>query len=345
MNALIVSAEFALHEIETGFPRRFDAYRVPVRAASHVWLREQQLMSPDHVRVHAEDLHYTDLLAGCYVGGPAPVLSAITDFACWFFVWDDRHDRDIAHRRDNVWAHRSNTLRRTLKHPRAHRRHPDPLVAGFADSVCRLFSYLGDHWNKRFADHFRGVIDAYEQEFHNRRTGTVPTVTEYQKLRRHTFAHWIWLDLLELTAQYELPPEIRASVAYRRAGLASQDFCAWYNDLCSMPKELAAGELHNLGISLAYHQGLTRREAIAATRDMVRARITDFLNAEADLADLAATTDPELRTAVRSCLFNMRNWMSSTYWFHHESGRYRVAAWHDPSRPPYLSDLEAHDGG
>lgn len=342
MSELTVAAELGLQEIEVGFTRRFDRHREQVRASSHAWLREQRLMPADLVCEQAEDLRYPDLVAGYYVGGPAPVLSAITDFSCWFFVWDDQHDRDIAHRRDHMWVRRSDALRTAITTPRACVRHPDPLVAGFADSVCRLYSYLGDRWNTRFAGHFQGVLDAYQQEFHNRVTGTVPTVAEYLTSRRHTFAHWVWLDLLELTAQYELPPTIQNSDPYRRAGLASQDFCAWYNDLCSLPKELAAGDVHNLGISLIHHNGLTQRQATAETRRMVRARITDFLNAEQDLTHLIAGTAPELRTATRSCLFNMRNWMSSTYWFHHESGRYRVEAWDDPSLPPYLNDLAAH---
>jgi epi-isozizaene synthase len=344
MSALAVSAEFALHEIETGFPRRFDPWRAQMRTASHVWLREQRLMSPDQARIHAEDLRYPDFAAGCYVDGPAPVLSAISDFMIWFFVLDDQHNRDIAHRRHDAWARRSDTLRAAVETPRVHMRHPDPLVAAFADGVCRLYSHLGDRWNARFARHFRPVLDAYEQEFRHRMTGTVPTVAEYLSLRRNTFAHWLWLDLLELTAQYELPPDVQDSDAYRRAGLASQDFCAWYNDLCSLPKELAAGELHNLGICLIHHKGLTRRQATARTRLMVRTRINDFLDAERDVTDLVAGAAPELRAAVRSCLFNMRNWMSSAYWFHHESGRYRVAAWRNPSVPPYVSDLEVPDG-
>jgi epi-isozizaene synthase len=328
--------------IEAGFPRQFDPCLDRVRAASHAWLREQRLMPPEQVAKHAEALHYADLVGGYYVGGPEPVLSAIVDFSSWFFVWDDQHDQDIAHGRAGAWARRSDMLRAAATMPRAHLDNPDPLVAGFADSVRRMYGYLGDGWNARFAVHFHGVIDAYQQEFHNRATGTVPTLAEYLELRRHTFGHRVWLDALELTAQYELPPQVRDSGAYRRAGFASQDFCAWYNDLCSLPKELAAGDVHNIGISLMHHEGLTQQQATADTRRMVCGRITEFLGAELAVAALVAGAAPELRRAVRSCLFNMRNWMSSTYWFHHESRRYRVDEWADPGRPPYLSDLAVH---
>ena len=66
-----------------------------------------------------------------------------------------------------------------------------------------------------------------------------------------------------------MPPEVRDSEPYRRAGLASQDFRAWYNDLCSLQKELAAGDVHNIDISLIHHKGLTRRRATLETRHFV----------------------------------------------------------------------------
>ena len=49
------------------------------------------------------------------------------------------------------------------------------------------------------------MIEAYDREFRNRTDGTVPTVEEYLELRRLTFAHWIWTDLLEPSAGSELP--------------------------------------------------------------------------------------------------------------------------------------------
>jgi epi-isozizaene synthase len=326
--------------VETCFLRHIDSCLDRVRVASHEWLRKQRLMPPDIVREHGEALRYADLVAGYYVGGPEPVLSAIVDFSSWFFVWDDQHDRDVTHRRAGAWARRSDALRAAVEAPHDHLRHPDPLVAGFADVVRRMFGYLGDGWNARFAGHFHPVADAYEREFRNRVTATVPTLAEYLALRRHTFGHWLWLDLLELTAQRELPPRIRDSDAYRRAGLASQDFSAWYNDLWSLPKELAVGDVHNIGISLIHHSGFEPPQATAETRRMVCGRIDDFLAAEREVIRLVTGEAPELRAAARSCLFNMRNWISSVYWFHHESGRYRVEDWADPALPPYVRDLE-----
>lgn len=156
--------------------------------------------------------------------------------------------------------------------------------------MVRLYSFLTKKWNARFARHFHAVIEAYDREFRNRVNGTVPTVEEYLELRRLTFAHWIWTDLLEPSAGCELPTAVRNHFAYRRAALLSQEFAAWYNDLCSLPKEIAGDEVHNLGISLIHHEGLTLEEAVQDTRRRIEECITEFLDAENDLNRFADTS-------------------------------------------------------
>lgn len=301
-------------------------------------------MSADKVVRYADALCYTDLVAGYYVGAADEVVAAIADFSTWFFVWDDRHDRHAVHGRVASWRVLRSRLHAALDAPESALQHEDPLVAAFAECVMRLFSHLGPAWNARFAEHFHAVIEAYDREFANRRTGTVPGVDAYIDLRRHTFGHWVWLDLLELAAGRELPDSIRSRPEYRKAALASQDFSAWYNDLCSLPKEIAGDEVHNLGISLIHHERLSLEEAVAEVRRRTVSRITEFLAAERDVLKMAdeaedGTADGRaLGSGLRDCLFNMRNWFSSVYWFHHESGRYRVDTWDDRSTPPYISD-------
>lgn len=304
-------------------------------------------MPAEKVAEYADGLCYTDLMAGYYLGAPEEVLQAIADYSAWFFVWDDRHDRDVVHDRPDRWRRLRVGLHEALDAPREHLSHQDPLVAAFADSVLRLYGFLGKRWNDRFARHFHAVIEAYDREFRNRTARVVPTVDEYLRLRRLTFAHWIWTDLLEPSAGTELPPSVRTHPAYGRAALLSQEFAAWYNDLCSLPKEIAGDEVHNLGISLIHHEGLTLSEAIAEVRRRVEQSISDFISAEKEALRFAGEIDDgtasgkEVSIAVRTCVGNMRNWFSSVYWFHHESGRYMVDSWDDRSTPPYVNNEAA----
>ncbi|CAM5528256.1 Terpene synthase OS=Streptomyces viridochromogenes OX=1938 GN=ACM01_17070 PE=3 SV=1 [Streptomyces viridochromogenes] len=345
--AVPVPPSLSLPVIEEAFPRQLHPYWPRLQEKTRTWLLEKRLMPADKVEEHADGLCYTDLMAGYYTEAPEDVLQAIADYSAWFFVWDDRHDRDIVHRRPAAWRRLRTRLHAALDAPENHLRHADPLVAGLADSLVRLYSFLSPSWNTRFARHFHAVIDAYDREFVNRTEGRIPTVDEYLALRRLTFAHRIWTDLLEPSAQLELPDPVRKHPAYARAALLSQDFAAWYNDLCSLPKEIAGDEVHNLGISLVTHERLTLEEAIAEMRRRVDSCISEFLVAEREALEFADSLSDgtrrgkELGAAVRTCVGDMRNWFSSVYWFHHESGRYKVDSWDDRSTPPYVSNEAA----
>ncbi|MFB7331880.1 epi-isozizaene synthase [Streptomyces adustus] len=346
-NVTVVPPALCLPVIEDEFPRQLHEYWPKLQERTRTWLLEKRLMPADKVSEYADGLCYTDLMAGYYLGAPDDVLQAIADYSAWFFVWDDRHDRDIVHARSAAWRRLRFRLHAALDSPGTHLPHGDPLVAGFADSVARLYAFMPTTWNTRFARHFHEVIEAYDREFRNRARGIVPTVDDYLALRRLTFAHRIWTDLLEPSAGCELPDFVRRNTVYRRAALLSQEFAAWYNDLCSLPKEIAGEELHNLGISLITHEKLTLEEAVEDLRRRIEECVTEFLTVEKDalrfadgLAD-GTVRGKELSIAVRACLANMRNWFSSVYWFHHESGRYMVDSWDDRSTPPYVNNEAA----
>jgi epi-isozizaene synthase len=329
-----------LPAIDIPFPRHRHVQQETARQLTRSWAAGKRVLAPELVTACLDDLRYTELIGGYYVGAPLPALVAINDFSLWFFAWDDRHDRDIFHRRHDAWARLCAGLRSALDAPHCHLDDPDPLISSFSDCVIRLSEPFSRRWMARFVTHFHSTIDAYDQEYRNRTTGTVPSVCDYLELRRHTFGMWVWIDCLELAAECELPPQIYLDDAYQRVGLASQEFSAWCNDLYSMPKEMAAGDFHNLGIVLARERNLTGFAAAEEVAAMVRRRIADYQAEESRVRALLDNVAAEagFREGVERCLFNMRNWISSVYWFHHESGRYRVNSWDDPAKPPYILD-------
>jgi epi-isozizaene synthase len=341
--AASVPPELAIPLVETAFHRDRHADWPRLREHSHAWLLAQRLMPVDIAQNHADGLRYTNLIAGYYVGASSAALEMISDFSIWFFVWDDFHGRCAFHRHDQAWQRLKRDLHLALDAPEWHLRDADPLVAGLADCVHRFNAQLPRRWADRFALHFHEVIDGYDQEYAQRIVNQVPDVETYKALRCLTFGYWVWLDCLELAAGCELPPDIIAWDEYRRAGLASQEFSGWYNDLCSLPKELAAGEIHNLGICLIRHDGLSLEQATIETRRRIEERVKDFLLAEQQVLHRLERSGlpPDVDKAVRHCVLNMRNWISSVYWFHHESSRYRVADWQDSSQPPYVHDTES----
>ncbi|WNL44237.1 hypothetical protein RKE25_12445 [Dyella sp. BiH032] len=337
-----VPPELSIPLVETAFRRCRHPGWADLRRHSHAWLLQQRLMPVDVARRHIHGLHYTDLIAGYYVGASTAALEAISDFSVWFFAWDDFHGRCAILHRHRAWARLRDVLHAALDAPQRYLDHAEPLVAGMADWMHRFTHLLTPSWAARFGRHFHQIIEGYEQEYGQRVAGRMPALDAYVALRRLTFGYDVWLDCLELAAGQTLPPELLAWDEYRRAGLASQEFSGWYNDLCSLPKEAAAGEIHNLGMCLMHQYGLSLPQAVAETRRRIETRVQDFLQAEAQLLRRldAATLPTEIDRTARHCVFNMRNWTSSVYWFHHESTRYRVADWQDGARPPYVTDAQ-----
>lgn len=74
-------------------------------------------MSADKVEEYADGLCYTDLMAGYYMGASDQVMQAIADYSAWFFVWDDRHDRDVIHGRPAAWRRLRFQLHAALDSP------------------------------------------------------------------------------------------------------------------------------------------------------------------------------------------------------------------------------------
>ncbi|GDY62908.1 hypothetical protein SAV14893_023010 [Streptomyces avermitilis] len=103
--------------IETDFPRQLHPYWPRLQEKTRSWLLEKRLMPADKVEEYADGLCYTDLMAGYYIGAPDEVLQAIADYSAWFFVWDDRHDRDVIHRRATAWRQLRFQLHTALDSP------------------------------------------------------------------------------------------------------------------------------------------------------------------------------------------------------------------------------------
>lgn len=312
--------------VQTNFHHELHPRWRELRDTSRQWAIRQGLLTEPDARAHLDKLHYTDLAASCHIGAPPRTLAAIADFFVWFFVMDDHHHIARITQQHDRWHTLYTTMRSATLSPDRHRTHDDPVVAALADAVARLYTCLSPRWNARFVDHFLAVLDGYDQEYHKAVAGEKLSVTEYEHQRQLTFGHQVWIDLLELAADHELPVHLHTSDLYQRAATASQDFCAWCNDFYSLPKETADDDPNNYITILAHQNNLSIADAQTELHRRITNRVHDFLNAERELTTLHDTMEPTLRTATKSCVANMRNWISGTYWFQRASCRYHTTA-------------------
>ena len=114
--------------------------------------------------------------------------------------------------------------------------------------------------------------------------------------------------------------------------LANRAIC-WSNDLFSVHKELAHGDVHNLAIVLQHEEAVTLHEAVAHAAEMHDDAIRAFEHHEQRLRE---TTSPDIHRFVDA----LKGWVRADLDWSIETSRYTIA----PSRPahPHTNGASSH---
>jgi hypothetical protein len=192
-----------------------------------------------------------------------------------------------------------------------------PLAGSLADLWRRTAARTGPGWRDRFVRHVAEYLDANDWEAANRTAGRLPGVEEYVRMRRASAATAVFFDFIEVFAGAELPTAVAAHPGLLRLRRCADDLVAWFNDLVSWPKELAAGDPHNLVLVLAHERGVPVERAVRLAADRHDARVCDLLTVRDGLeAPLLA------RPGVRVVVDGLTVWVRANVDWSRESGRY-----------------------
>lgn len=218
----------------------------------------------------------------------------------------------------------------------------NPLSKAFALLWPELSVGRSASWQNAFRVDMAAWLWTYYTEAVDRRSGRVPTVTEYQVHRRYGVDLLNFFDLAELGTRIDLPDAVRhlpAFVSLRHSGVEQ---IGLFNDICSARKERAAGYRHNIVFILEHHHGCTTQEAV----DTANAMVTDCvhrmvaartaLDGELDAAGISAVLRQDARAAADNIIAVVRGNVE----YHARSERYT-----DPDldvnvgAPDYVDDL------
>ncbi|WP_221360463.1 terpene synthase family protein [Streptomyces beigongshangae] len=303
------------------------------------------MMSPRMASQNFDQLAYPQL-GTCYsFGATREGAQILADLTTWFFLFDDQHDRYIIESREQEWRQLYAQLTALARDPTKAAESANPVPGALADILLRTAPHFSTVWWDRFARHWANVFAGYDQEFDNRTKGQCETIDDYVELRRCSVAMIMWMDLVELAAQAELPPDLHRTAEYQECIEATVDYCAWCNDLHSLAKESAAADTSNIVTVIDDATGCGHEAAIQEALRMMAARVQDFLTAEAALeTTVADRLDLPLptRQGLHRCLMGMRDWIANMDGWHRISDRYLGA---DPQAPiqAYNEDLTTAD--
>ncbi|MFY1830860.1 terpene synthase family protein [Myxococcus fulvus] len=159
------------------------------------------------------------------------------------------------------------------------------LSAAFVGLWERLCEGASPEWKRRVTLHWRWFIEAYIEEARRRDGHVHQTVDGYQELRRTSgFVH-VMVDLSERANGFALPDKVRNIPSVERIVLLTVDIIDAMNDVCSLEKEIALGDVHNLIFVLRDEQGLSLEQATAETYALMRGWCEDIIQLEARLPE------------------------------------------------------------
>ena len=239
------------------------------------WASRFGLIRNASVERQVANEQFTWLVGRFFPWAPQRELDLMSDFTSWLFWHDDVCDETALGEDPDALSRQFEALFGILTR-RGPVRAGEPFDCAFADLRDRFETVAPSHaWFTRFATSVQQYFDGCVWEASNRRDRLVPNVEAYIRMRRFACGMYIYLDFVELAMRAELPLVVRGHGDVARLGQIANHVAAWHNDLFSLGKELAFGDVHNLVVVLAKERAVdlaeARRMAVASCNEEVEA--------------------------------------------------------------------------
>ncbi|WP_040810438.1 terpene synthase family protein [Nocardia concava] len=325
-------------ELEIIPPLGHPILALPVRVSPHGerleqlildWADSYGLLETDRQRRRLAGTRLGELIARTYPFVREDRLEPLAGWFTWAFVIDDwydgpgsgildGHDRRVRQVLDALPLDGRNRVEN----------HPGALFRQLAQVWMRMAEPQSVQWRLRFVDCMAAFMESFAYEAVNRRAEATPGVVSYAQLRRQSGGITPCLNLLEYAAGLEVPGLIRRSDPFQRMFNCAADVVVWVNDVVSLRKELAIGEVTNGVLALAAELCCGLQEAVTAAYRRVADAIDEFHRAEAELTRLCADwrgLSERDQEAVRLFVDGMKYWMRGNLDWSMHSERYRQA--------------------
>ncbi|MFC9970696.1 hypothetical protein ACFVH6_07310 [Spirillospora sp. NPDC127200] len=305
------------------------------QAEQHVraWARRFGLVRSPAAAARLDAARFGWFISRVQPDAPRHQLQIYATWHVWLILLDDQY-AEGAYRTPQRWSSAVEHLWRVFETGQAAPR-DSPAARALADILTPVYARMSACWRARFIAHCRETFAAVQGENRRRQERRIPGVQEYIANRRLVSAVLPCLDLCEFTADSELPAEVVDLPALREASTAANDVISWTNDIFSVAKEEAAGEVDNLVLVLEHARQLSRQAAIRAVSARISQRAAAYLAAERHLTrDLAdRPMDYRLCAAVEHRLRSMRHWMTGNLDGSRDSARYTQSPASAPHPP------------
>lgn len=274
------------------------------------WINKYQIKKNPMKLKRIEAAKFGIFMGKAYPDAPLNILSIISDFVTWLYIYDDKIEK-------KDMAYIKNLHMRTLTIINGHQLIDSdiPLTKGLFDIVRRLYKVCNSSvWKLRFQSEAAIFCNGTLWQKANHIRMKIPSLKQYIKWRPD-FSGTKWMFTFNELISGIVPDKIFNNEDFQRLRLLGVNLVNWENDLLSSPKELLEQDLHNLVFVYKEHNNCDYEEAF-------RCVIRDL---KADLAKFEelANRVPDDTVIVKKYISAIKDWCSAHHYWAKESPRYK----------------------
>lgn len=202
----------------------------------------------------------------------------------------------------------------------------DPFAKAFRDLRERMIAVGMPNWIERFGEQLERLFKTFVDEAKYRVLEAVPDLKRYRKMREVSVGLYFGFRLGELTDGIEMPLVAREHPIIRNLESRAAYIVGLANDIYTVEKEMARGEVNNMVIVLMHEEGIDFDAALVRAATLHDQETRDFMSQVAALP----TFGPEVDAQVRRYVEVLTSMISGHRIWARETSRYESVTIGDP---------------
>ncbi|MFJ9078252.1 terpene cyclase [Streptomyces sp. NPDC102278] len=325
-------------EFDLPFPRALSPDLEGTRAHNLQWVRRMGLVGEGRSLEWYASWDMPRLAAWGFPHARGAALDLCADAMGFFFVFDDQFDGSLG--RDPAGTARVCRRLIDIVHGATPPAGGDACSTAFADIWARGIDGAHPGWIARSAHEWEYYFAAQAHEAIGRLRETPSDMETYLQVRRGIAGTDLPLSLGERAAGIHVPPAAFHAPQLRIMRQAATDITFMCNDVYSLEKEEARGDMDNLILVIEHSRRCSRQEALTEARTEVHRRVQRFRELACQVPALCAQlglTGPET-AAVNTYVDLMAGWISGYHAWQTRTHRYTGASHVRPHTGPGYFD-------
>ena len=272
-----------------------------------------------------EESRFEQLIGRMFPNSNWEQLARMSGTILWIFFFDDHVLPNARPDTVEYAGTIANQVRAILMSSTGVNRYADPILESLRQIQLQLSEITNQSWWQRFVHDMNAFAQSVYQETVASAEQAPPDLEAYLQHRQFTSGWHVVVDLAELDFAVDLPQNIRDQSARREMCRAAGDVACAINDMLSLEKEVAAGEVHNIVLIFQRIYKITQDHALERAEQWMADRLTDYRTARADFIELcggSTTVEHNLSNQASRYASALENLMQGTLDWSVGTGRY-----------------------